>query len=105
MFGFLIGAAAFALPGVGPVVGTGLLLSTLAGAGLGAARAGLITALVELGVPEDEAASYETHVGQGNLLLMVQATTEEQARAAQVVFVHYGGVEVRTYQGNRPIIP
>jgi len=99
MLGLLVGAAAFAVPGVGPVIGTGLLLSTLAGAGLGAASAGLIAALTELGVPEEEAAGYQTQVGQGGILLTVQATTEEQARAIQIVLVHHGGVEVRTYQG------
>ena len=95
--GFFVGAVLMTIPGVGPVVVTGLLLSTLAGAGIGAASVGLISALTEWGIPMDEATTYETYVGQGHILLLVQATTEAQARAVQVVFVHHNGVEVRTY--------
>lgn len=95
--GFFVGAVLMAIPGVGPVVVAGLLLSTLAGAGIGAASIGLISALTEWGIPMDEATAYETSVDQGHILLLVQATTAAQARAVQVVFVHHHGVEVRTY--------
>ena len=45
------GISALVIPGIGPIVGSGILLSTLAGAGIGAATGGLIGALAEHGVP------------------------------------------------------
>jgi len=95
--GFLVGISALVIPGIGPIVGGGILLSTLAGAGIGAATGGLVGALVDAGVPEADARAYETHVGQGRILLTVHAATDAQAREAQRILGDTHGTDVRGY--------
>jgi uncharacterized membrane protein len=95
--GFILGISAIALPGIGPAVGAGILLATLAGAGLGAVTGGLVGALVVQGVQEDAAREYEQHVGRGSILLSVQARDVEEARQAYHAFNTYGGEAVRAY--------
>jgi hypothetical protein len=60
-----------AIPGIGPVVAAGPLLSALAGAGIGAATGGLVGALVKAGVPEQEAERYAEGVRRGGALVSV----------------------------------
>src|SRR5579871_4774440 len=56
LVGGLIGAAAaLFIPGLGPVLAGGILAAALGGAAIGAAASGIIAALVNIGVPEDEA--------------------------------------------------
>ncbi len=95
--GFLVGISALVIPGIGPIVGSGILLSTLAGAGIGAAAGGLVGALAGLGVPEEDARAYETHVKEGRILLTVQANSEEQERTAREIFENTRGGSVRSY--------
>src|SRR5688572_5820134 len=92
--GFLVGINALVIPGIGPIVGGGILLSTLAGAGIGAAAGGLVGALAEHGVPEEDARGYEAHVGQGRILLTAHANDEMQAQAAHRAFNDAGGADV-----------
>lgn len=99
--GFLVGISALVIPGIGPIVGAGIIGSTLAGAGIGAATGGLIGALTAEGVGEDDARGYEEHVKQGSILLSVRATDETQADSARRIFDSAGGSDVRAY--NRPM--
>lgn len=95
--GFLLGISALAIPGIGPIVGGGILVSTIAGAGIGAAAGGLVGALVGQGVPESDARGYEDHVRKGSVLLTVHATTGDQARRAQALFEQAGATDARSY--------
>ena len=95
--GFLVGISALVIPGIGPIVGSGILLSTLAGAGIGAATGGLIGALGEHGVPEEDARGYEEHVRKGSILLTVHANSDEQAREAHRILEGGRGGAVRAY--------
>lgn len=95
--GFLVGISAMVIPGIGPIVGTGILVATLAGAGIGAAAGGLVGALVGQGVPEEDAKGYETHVGEGRILLSVAATDIQQAQQARDILHGSGGQDVRHY--------
>jgi len=95
--GFLVGISALVIPGIGPIVGSGILLSTLAGAGIGAAAGGLIGALGEHGVPEEDARGYEEHVRQGSILLTVHANSDEQAHEAHRILEGGRGGQVRAY--------
>ncbi len=80
--GLLIGFAALAVPGVGPVVVAGPLVSALAGAGLGAAAGGLIDALVHVGVPKSEAHRYAERVHAGGAIVTVTVDDEEEEQKA-----------------------
>jgi uncharacterized membrane protein len=95
--GFLVGISAMVIPGIGPIVGAGIIGATLAGAGIGAATGGLVGALTAEGVSEDDARGYEEHVRQGGILLSVRANGDAQAQQAQQVFQGAGGSEVRSY--------
>ena len=59
--------------GVGPIVVGGVLVSTLTGAGIGAATGGIIGALVALGVPETDARHFDEGLRSGRTLVTVDA--------------------------------
>jgi len=54
---------------VGPILAAGPLLAMLSGAAIGAATGGLLGALVDLGVPEEYAATYVTALDQGSIVV------------------------------------
>ena len=95
--GWLLGISALAIPGIGPIVGAGIIGTTLAGAGIGAAAGGLIGALTAEGIPEEDARGYEESVKAGSILLTVHATSDEQSRQAQEIFNSVKGGDVRGY--------
>ncbi len=68
--GWLVGISALVLPGIGPIVGAGIIVPTLAGAGLGAVAGRLI------GAPGEEAAARE-----GSVLLPAPDTRPYRAPA------------------------
>lgn len=88
--GLLIGIGALAIPGIGPIIAAGPIAATLAGAAVGAGTGGLVGGLVGLGIPEDEAKSYDRYVGEGHLLVMVDAE-KDSGREQQVydIFAQY----------------
>ncbi|MBT2290974.1 general stress protein [Paenibacillus albidus] len=71
--GLLAGIGALAIPGIGPIIAAGPIAATLAGAAVGAGTGGLVGGLIGLGIPEDEAESYDRHVDEGRILVMVDA--------------------------------
>jgi hypothetical protein len=87
--GLLLGFAALAVPGVGPVVAAGPIVAALGGAGVGAAAGGLIGALTEHGVPEEEARYYTEGVRRGDILVTVHAGGERADRAADILEKHH----------------
>jgi len=71
--GGIIGAAtAFFIPAVGPVLAGGILAATLTGVVAGAVTGGIAAALIDLGVPEDEAHYYESELKSGQMLVTVK---------------------------------
>ncbi|MDB5350838.1 MAG: hypothetical protein JWN86_2085 [Planctomycetota bacterium] len=73
------------LPGIGTVLIGGPIAAALTGAGIGAASGGLIGGLVGAGIPEDEAAGYQSRIEQGHILVSVQAPDDQVARARQIL--------------------
>jgi hypothetical protein len=74
------------VPGLGPVIVSGTLMSTLGsttiGAGVGAAAGGLVGALVDMGVPEEEVYFYEGGIQQGGIVLTVEAENPQRMTEA-----------------------
>src|SRR6185503_10222365 len=70
--GLLVGLGALAIPGIGPIIAAGPLVSALVGAGVGAVTGGLVGALTSLGVPEAEAGYYAEGVRRGGALVTAQ---------------------------------
>jgi hypothetical protein len=81
--GLLVGIGALAIPGVGPLIAAGPLVSALAGAGGGGVVGGLIGALVGMGIPEYEAKRYEGLVKTGRVLLSVHCDNSDWVKMAK----------------------
>jgi len=93
--GWLVGISALAIPGIGPIVGAGIIGTTLAGAGIGAAAGGLIGALVGMGIPEEDANFYAEGVKRGGVLVTVQ-TSDDRANDALNIMRSSNAVDVDT---------
>lgn len=75
--GVLVGLGAFAIPGLGPIIAAGPIAAGLAGAGIGAVTGGLLGALVEWGIPEEEAEYYAESVRRGSTLVAARVADTE----------------------------
>jgi hypothetical protein len=86
--GWLVGIGALAIPGVGPLIAAGPIVSALAGAGIGGTFGGISGALIGLGIPEYEAKRYEGIVREGGILLSVHVETSKLANMAKEGFTN-----------------
>ena len=100
--GWMVSIGALAIPGVGLVIGAGVLATLLTGIALGAATGGLIGALLSLGVPEDDARQYEGHLREGRILLTAHPGPEFDVDSAVRFMETNGGYDVRVY-GSTPV--
>jgi hypothetical protein len=92
--GLLAGVGLLAIPGVGPIIAAGPILSALAGIGVGGAVGGLAGALIGLGIPEFEAKRYEEHLVGGGILLSVHCDTTDEVLQASDIMEKAGGKDV-----------
>src|SRR5262249_12443697 len=90
--GLLAGIGALTIPGLGPFLAAGPIVSALAGAGAAGAAGGLIGALVGLGIPEYEAKRYEGLMRSGGILVSVHCDNSEWAGKAKDI-LERGGAE------------
>ncbi len=91
--GLLLSFAGLAIPGIGPVLAAGPIIAALSGAGIGAVAGGMIGALTESGVPEEEAHYYAEGVRRGHVLVTVR-TDDSLAERAREVMDSHGAVDV-----------
>ncbi|KFG69832.1 membrane protein [Microvirga sp. BSC39] len=82
--GLLAGLGTVAIPGFGPVIAAGWIVSTLVGAGAGAAVGGLAGALADAGLTDEEANTYADGVRRGGALVTVKV---DEARMDRVVSI------------------
>ena len=89
LWGMLFGAAFFWVPGVGPLVVAGPLVTWIVAALEGAVVTGSITALgaglYSIGIPKNSILKYETEVKNGRLLLVAHGTADEVQRARDLL--------------------
>jgi hypothetical protein len=78
--GLLAGLGLLAIPGIGPVVAAGWLVSTAAGATAGAAAGGIVGALTQAGVSEEDAHAYAEGVRRGGTLVTARVPDGDRAR-------------------------
>jgi uncharacterized protein (TIGR02271 family) len=83
--GLLAGLGLLAIPGIGPVVAAGWLASTAAVAVAGGATGGLIGALTQSGVGEQEAHAYAEGVRRGGTLVTVRVPDTGRARVEAIL--------------------
>ena len=88
-WGILIGAGAFAIPGIGPVLVAGPLVGSIIGALEGAAVVGGLTAvgagLVSIGIPKDSVIKYESALKADKFIVLAHGTAAEVAKARDVM--------------------
>jgi uncharacterized membrane protein len=88
-WGLLFGSAFFAIPGIGPVLVAGPVISWIVGALEGAAIGGGMTAigagLYGMGVANDSVIEYETALKTDKFLLTMHDTESEVERAISVI--------------------
>jgi len=89
LWGILFGAAFFWVPGIGPVLVGGPLVSAIVGALEGAAMVGGLSAvgagLYSIGIPKDSVLRYEMALRSDKFLLVAHGTPEQVARAQEVM--------------------
>jgi len=89
LWGFLFGAAFFSVPGIGPIVVAGPLVSWIVGALEGAAVVGGVSALgaglYSIGIPKESVLKYETEIKSGKFLLIAHGTGEEVSKAKNII--------------------
>ena len=89
IWGMLVGAAFFVIPGIGPILVAGPLVAWIVGALEGAVVVGGLSALgaglYSMGIPKDSVVKYETALKSDKFLLLAHGTTAEAAKARDVL--------------------
>jgi len=89
IWGLLVGAAVLFIPGVGPIVVAGSIVTGIAAALEGALVVGGLSALgaglYSLGVPKDSILKYETSVQAGKFILIAHGTADEVEKARGIL--------------------
>jgi hypothetical protein len=86
VWGGLVGLAALAIPGIGPLVTSNIFAVALTGAVAGAATGGIAGALIDAAsVPEEHARVYEDRVRAGGTLVTAQVDDSMAAQARSIL--------------------
>jgi len=90
--GLLVGLGSLMIPGVGPILAAGPLISALAGTaigiGAGAVTGGIVGGLVDLGVPQEEAGAYAEAVRRGSTLVTATVHQDHLDTATRIMQNH-----------------
>jgi hypothetical protein len=92
--GWLVGLAALAIPGVGPFIAAGPLLSALSGAAAGGLIGTFAGALIHFDIPEYEAKIYEGHLSAGKILVAVHTHDKAERVRAEDIMDDCGAIEI-----------
>jgi alkyl hydroperoxide reductase subunit AhpF len=89
LWGVLLGAAFFVIPGVGPVAIAGhlvgVLVSGLQGAVVVGGLSALGAALGSLGIPKDSVVKYEAAIKADKFLVIAHGTADDVAKAKGIL--------------------
>jgi uncharacterized membrane protein len=100
-WGLLFGSALFLIPGIGPVVVFGPLVSWIVGALEGAVVVGGLSALgaglYSIGIPKDSIMQYETALKSDKFLVIAHGTAAEVAQAKSILETT-GAAQVAAHQ-------
>ncbi len=94
--GWLVGVGALAIPGLGPLIAAGPIVSALAGVGAVGTVGGLAGALIGLEIPEYEAKRYEGRIKRGGILLSVHCDDANWAKRAKRLLERTGAEDIST---------
>jgi len=89
LWGLLFGWAFFAIPGLGPILVGGPLVSWIVAALEGAVVVGGLSALgaamYSIGIPKNSILKYETAIKAGKYLVIAHGTADEIAQAKEII--------------------
>jgi hypothetical protein len=101
LWGLLFGAAFFIVPGIGPVVAAGSIVTWIIAALEGSIVVGGLSALgaglYSLGIPKNSVVQYETSIKAGKFVLVAHGTAEEAAKARDMLKTS-GAEQIDTYE-------
>jgi hypothetical protein len=91
--GLLAGLGLLAIPGIGPIVAAGWLVSTAALGVAGGVTGGIIGAMTQSGVDEDDAHAYAEGVRRGGTLITARVPDADRTRVEAIL--DRGAVNIR----------
>ena len=91
--GLLAALGMIAIPGIGPLVAAGVLATTLTAAAAGTVVGGIIGALMDYGVNEEDAHVYSEAVRRGGSLVTVRAE-DDRAGLAETILDRQKSVDI-----------
>lgn len=94
VLGWLTGIGALVIPGVGPFIAAGPIVSLLAGLGAGGVIGGLAGALVGMGIPEYEAKRFAGRIKEGGILLSVHSDNADWKKRAIEILKRTGAMDI-----------
>jgi cation transport regulator ChaB len=101
----LTGVGVLLVPFVGPVVAAGpigaILLGATSGALAGSAGAGLVSVLAALGMPEEQAALYQTRLEAGEFVMMLEVAADRTGEY-QLLLESSGGKDIHVMDARLP---
>jgi cation transport regulator ChaB len=101
----LTGVGVLLIPFVGPVVAAGpigaILLGAASGAIAGSAGAGLVSVLTAVGMPEEQAALYQTRLEAGEFMMMLEVPAERVGEY-QLLLESAGAKDIHTADAPLP---
>jgi len=96
IIGWLAGAGALMIPGLGLFVAAGPIMGLLSGIGAGGVLGGIVGALVGLGTPEYEAKRFEGRIRKGGILLSVHCDDSDWVKTARTMLEQTGAEDIST---------
>jgi uncharacterized membrane protein len=105
--GLLFGSAAFFIPGIGPLVVLGPLVTWIVGALEGAVVVGGLSALgaglYSIGIPKDSIIKYESAL-KANKFLVIAHGTSEQVESAHHILDQAGASEAEIHHADSAVV-
>lgn len=99
IIGILVGAGAFMIPGIGPLIAIGTLATVAASAATGGAVGGAIGLLTEHGISHADSHLYAEGLKRGGTLVTV-ITGESQLDTVRQIFKAHGAVDIEKRGAN-----
>jgi hypothetical protein len=96
VLGGIVGLAALAIPGVGPLLAAGPIAAAL-GALTGGALGGLVGSFSGLGIPTEHAQDYEAAVRSGGVVVALRVADRESEERASEILRRHGARQVAGY--------
>jgi hypothetical protein len=106
LWGLLFGAAFLFIPGIGPVIAAGSVVSWIIAALEGAIVFGGLSALgaglVSFGIPKDSVVKYETDIKAGKFMLIAHGTADEVQKAREIL-QSSASKDIQVFQHAEPV--